>query len=85
MPLFHAAALYTFFHISVYRSVISILSIAEKPLSVDLVLECLENVNFEATFLPPSIIEDASHSEDSMCKLSRLEMIIFGGGAYGTA
>ncbi|KAI1364341.1 hypothetical protein F5Y08DRAFT_217449 [Xylaria arbuscula] len=80
MPLFHAAALYTFFHVSVYRNVTSILSIAEKPLSVELILECQENVNFEATFLPPSVLEDASHSEDSMSKLSRLEMIIFGGG-----
>ncbi|KAI0913540.1 hypothetical protein F4823DRAFT_622138 [Ustulina deusta] len=80
MPLFHAAALFTFFHGSVYRGITSILGIAEKPLSVDLVVECLENVNFQAIFLPPSILEDASHSEDSMSKLSRLDMVVFGGG-----
>ncbi|KAI0970741.1 hypothetical protein F4678DRAFT_461874 [Xylaria arbuscula] len=80
MPLFHAAALYTFFHSSVYRSITSILGIAERPLSADLVLECLENVEFEATFLPPSVLEDISHSEESMSKLSTLELIVFGGG-----
>ncbi len=84
MPLFHAAALFTFFHGSVYRGITSILGIAEKPLSVDLVVECLENVNFQAIFLPPSILEDASHSEDSMSKLSRLDMVVFGGGMCGT-
>ncbi|KAI1279702.1 hypothetical protein F5Y07DRAFT_396750 [Xylaria sp. FL0933] len=80
MPLFHAAALYTFFHASVYRSITTILSIAERPLSADLVLECLANVKFQAAFLPPSVLEDISHSEESMSKLSRLNMICFGGG-----
>ncbi|KAI0799951.1 hypothetical protein GGR55DRAFT_692576 [Xylaria sp. FL0064] len=79
MPLFHAAALYTFFHASVYRSITTSLSIAERPLSADLVLECLANVEFQAAFLPPSVLEDISHSEESMSKLSRLDMICFGG------
>ncbi|RWA04794.1 hypothetical protein EKO27_g10315 [Xylaria grammica] len=80
MPLFHAAALYTFFYLSVYRSGTTVLASAERPLSADLVIECLENVDFQATFLPPSILEDISHSEDFMLKLSRLDMVFFGGG-----
>ncbi|KAI0407921.1 hypothetical protein F4802DRAFT_605343 [Xylaria palmicola] len=80
MPLFHAAALYSFFYHSVYRNTITILGIGEKPLSADLVFECLENVNFEGAFLPPSILEEISHSEESMSKLSKLEIVIFGGG-----
>ncbi|TGJ88071.1 hypothetical protein E0Z10_g689 [Xylaria hypoxylon] len=80
MPLFHAAAMYSFFYFSVYRSVITILPTTEKPLSADLLIECLENVDFQATFLPPSILEDISQSEDSMVKLSKLDMIVFGGG-----
>ncbi|KAI0431346.1 hypothetical protein F5Y09DRAFT_340753 [Xylaria sp. FL1042] len=80
MPLFHAAALYTFFHASVYRSITSILSIAERPLSADLVLECIENVDFQAAFLPPSVLEEISHSEESMSKLRWLNRIYFGGG-----
>ncbi|KAI0532943.1 hypothetical protein GGR58DRAFT_517325 [Xylaria digitata] len=80
MPLFHAAALHSFFYFSVYRSITTVLTIPEKPLSADLVIECLENVDFEATFLPPSILEDISHSEEFVHKLSRLDMVFFGGG-----
>ncbi|KAF2971406.1 hypothetical protein GQX73_g2137 [Xylaria multiplex] len=64
----------------VNESITTVLTIPEKPLSADLVIDCLENVDFEAIFLPPSILEDISHSEESMRKLSRLDMVFFGGG-----
>jgi hypothetical protein len=80
MPLFHAAAVYTFFYTSVYRDMITVLGIGERALSADLVLECLENVAFDGAFLLPSILEDISQSEESMTIFSKLKMIIVGGG-----
>ncbi|KAI0449288.1 hypothetical protein F5B21DRAFT_51707 [Xylaria acuta] len=80
MPLFHAAALYTFFYCSVYRTITTVLAISEKPLSVDLVIECIENVDLQGIFLPPSVLEDMSHSEDSMSRLRKLNLVFFGGG-----
>ncbi|KAI3327811.1 acetyl-CoA synthetase-like protein [Xylariaceae sp. AK1471] len=80
MPLFHAAALYTFFYASIYRNMVTILGISEKALSADLVIEYFENVHFDGIFLPPSILEDISQSRESMSILSKLCMIIFGGG-----
>jgi len=80
MPLFHAAAVYTFFYTSVYRDMITVLGIGERALSADLVLECLENVAFDGAFLPPSVLEDLSEGDESMAVLSQLKMIIVGGG-----
>jgi hypothetical protein len=61
---------------------VTILTISEKALSADLVIECLENVHFDGVFLPPSILEDISQSKKSMSMLSKLGMVIFGGGMY---
>ncbi|KAI1152952.1 hypothetical protein F4825DRAFT_417250 [Nemania diffusa] len=80
MPLFHAAALYNFFYGSIYRNITTILGIGEKPLTADIIIECLDNVNYDGILLPPSILEDASHSEEYMSKLSRLGMVVVGGG-----
>ncbi|KAI0435602.1 hypothetical protein F4803DRAFT_557821 [Xylaria telfairii] len=80
MPLFHAAALYTFFYCSVYRSITTVLAIREKPLSPELVIECMENVDLQGIFLPPSVLEDISHSDEYMSKLRKLNVVFFGGG-----
>ncbi|KAI1128465.1 hypothetical protein F5Y10DRAFT_240434 [Nemania abortiva] len=80
MPLFHAAALYNFIYGSIYRDITTILGIGEKPLTADLVMECLDNVNYDGIVLPPSVAEDLSHCEEYMCKLSKLGMVIVGGG-----
>ncbi|KAI0200561.1 hypothetical protein F4808DRAFT_460671 [Astrocystis sublimbata] len=80
MPLFHAASHYTFFYISVYRNLTTVLTIHEKPLSADLALACIENVDFQAILLPPSVLEDITHSEESISKLKKLKLIVFGGG-----
>ncbi|KAI8634247.1 acetyl-CoA synthetase-like protein [Xylariaceae sp. FL1651] len=80
MPLFHAAALFTFFNCSVYWGLSTVLGIGERALSSDLVIECLENVDIQGAILPPSILEDISQSKRSMAVLSKLSGVIFGGG-----
>ncbi|KAI1815677.1 hypothetical protein GGS20DRAFT_316260 [Poronia punctata] len=81
MPLFHAAAIYTFFYTSVYRDMVTVLSIGEKTLTADLVVECRKNVHFDGAFLPPSILEDVSQSQELIDIFSQLKMIIIGGGS----
>ncbi|KAJ2988047.1 hypothetical protein NUW58_g4184 [Xylaria curta] len=83
IPLFHTAALCSFFFGSVYRGHSTILPIGERPLTADLAIECLEILNFDAMFLPPSILEDISYSEYQMSKLSTLKMVVFGSGVLG--
>ncbi|KAJ8125535.1 hypothetical protein O1611_g8104 [Lasiodiplodia mahajangana] len=79
MPLFHAAALYNFVYGSLFRDITTILGCGEKPLTADLVIECLDNVNYDGILLPPSVVEDLSHNDEYVSKLSKLGMVIVGG------
>ena len=42
--------------------------------------ELLDNVNVDACFLAPSVLEDISQSETSLEKLRKLKYVEFGGG-----
>lgn len=78
MPLFHAAGLYTFI-ISLYWDTPVVFGV-ERPLSSDLVVECLKNLDVEAAFLPPVILEDMSQEANYMSQLKKLKFTLFGGG-----
>ncbi|KAI0102376.1 hypothetical protein GGR51DRAFT_527142 [Nemania sp. FL0031] len=80
MPLFHAAALYNFLYGSIFRDITTILGCGDKPLTADLVIECLDSVKYDGILLPPSVVEDLSHNEEYVSKLSKLGMVIVGGG-----
>lgn len=80
MPLFHAAGLYLSTILAVYLKSPVALGIADRPLSSDLVQECLQHCDAESTFLPPAILEDMSHSQDFIESLARLKYVAFGGG-----
>ncbi|KAJ0123869.1 nonribosomal peptide synthetase [Diaporthe amygdali] len=56
------------------------LGIAERPLSSDLVVECLEKLDVQSTLLPPALIEDLSQSEEGLKSLTKLNVVAFGGG-----
>ncbi|KAI0177636.1 nonribosomal peptide synthetase [Pestalotiopsis sp. NC0098] len=79
MPMFHAAGLYSFINISIYRASPIFFSV-DRPLSSDLVVETLQKVDAEATFLPPAILEDMSQDETCVKALAKLNFIVFGGG-----
>ncbi|RYC63917.1 hypothetical protein CHU98_g2299 [Xylaria longipes] len=80
MPLFHAAALYTFIFLSIYFATPTCFAIPDTALSADFVVECLMNMNAESAILPPSLLEDISQSEEGMAVLKKLNMVAFGGG-----
>lgn len=80
MPLFHAAGLYMAVGMTLFYDVPIALSIPEKPLSSDLVLECLANLDTDALILPPILLEEMSQSKESMRALSKMNVVAFGGG-----
>lgn len=56
------------------------LGIAERPLSADLVVQCLENVEVESALLPPVLLAEISHDLEQIKQLAKLRMVVFGGG-----
>ncbi|KJZ72782.1 hypothetical protein HIM_07857 [Hirsutella minnesotensis 3608] len=81
MPMFHAAAVYVLTTMTIFYGLPVAMGLPEKPLSSDLVLECLTNAQADAALLPPSILEELSQSEEGVNALKNLNFVSFGGGA----
>ncbi|KAI9170598.1 Non-canonical non-ribosomal peptide synthetase FUB8 [Paramyrothecium foliicola] len=80
MPLFHAAGLLLAITSTIlYKSPVA-LGIADRPLSSDLVVECLKHSGCDGAFLPPRIVEELSWSEDGIDALAKLNVVAFAGG-----
>lgn len=80
MPLFHAAGLICAVCMSMFWDTPVCLGPAERPLSSDLVTECLDALDVQSALLPPSIIEDMSQTDEGLAALTGLEVLAFGGG-----
>ncbi|KAI2465615.1 hypothetical protein F4781DRAFT_408665 [Annulohypoxylon bovei var. microspora] len=78
-PLFHAGGLYLFFTRAIYWGNPVALGVADRPLSADLAVECLKNVDVEGILLAPMVLEEMSQSAHYIQALSKLKMVIFGG------
>ncbi|EQK99859.1 Male sterility, NAD-binding protein [Ophiocordyceps sinensis CO18] len=81
MPMFHAAAVYVSLTMAVFYGQAIALGIPERPLNSELVIQCLAKSGADAALLPPSILEELSHSEEGIEMLRRLNFVSFGGGA----
>ncbi|KAJ4413894.1 putative NRPS-like protein biosynthetic cluster [Gnomoniopsis sp. IMI 355080] len=79
MPLFHSGALYGFIFFAIYWDTPIALGIPDMMLSWELAMDCLDNLNVEATVLPPSILEEMCQSERCMETLKDLKIVAFGG------
>lgn len=80
MPLFHAAGAVVALAMGFYWDTPLVLGIADRPLTGDLVVECLAHSDADSAFLPPAIIEDMSQSEEGTKTLASLTAVCFGGG-----
>lgn len=80
VPLFHAAGLYVTVIMTLFWDCPIALSIPERPLSSDLVLECLDFLDADGIILPPIILEEISQSKESMDIISQMNVVAFGGG-----
>jgi acyl-CoA synthetase (AMP-forming)/AMP-acid ligase II len=82
MPLFHAAGILMMTILGVYYDVKLALSVPERPLTSDLMMQCLEHSGADAAMMPPAIIEDLSTTEQGLRVLEGLKFLAFGGGKY---
>ncbi|KAL4894587.1 hypothetical protein BDV59DRAFT_200924 [Aspergillus ambiguus] len=76
-PFFHLMGLISFV-MSIFHKV-PVLIGPDKPLSVDHLVELIEKTSPTAAFLPPSALEDMSHSERALKSLRTLRSVFFGG------
>ena len=51
-----------------------------RPVSTDMIDECLDNVEVNGCFLAPSVLEEISQLESSLEKLRKVQFVEFGGG-----
>ena len=54
----------------------------ERPLSSDLVIECLANLDADGVALPPVLLEEMSQSEEKMGALARMNVVAYAGGEF---
>lgn len=80
MPLYHAAALYIAFLMVHYWDVPASLGIADRPLSADMAIESMKYAEVDSAVLPPAILEELSHTQESTDILKRMSYVAFGGG-----
>lgn len=84
VPLFHAAGFYLFINMVLHYDR-SVAFGVDRPISSDLMMQSLENLNVDSTVLPPSILEDMSHDEAAIKTLKKLKTVGFGGGMSTSA
>lgn len=80
MPLFHMAGIIGVIINAFYQSCPIVLGPTDRPMTSDLVVECLEKADVESAMLPPAIIEDLGQSEKGIQALTRLNSVAYGGG-----
>ena len=83
MPMFHAAGVYATIA-GIFTKTTTVMSLPNKPLGVDSVLESLEGSEAQGVVLPPSIVEGLAATEKGVEALLKLQFLKFGGGKlYG--
>ncbi|KAI0169406.1 hypothetical protein GGR52DRAFT_555036 [Hypoxylon sp. FL1284] len=80
-PLFHAGGIYLFLARVVYWSNPVAFGIVDRLLSPDLVVDCLNNVDVGGILVAPATLEQMSSSDHYIEAMSKLNMVIFGGGS----
>ncbi|PWY68472.1 acetyl-CoA synthetase-like protein [Aspergillus heteromorphus CBS 117.55] len=76
-PYFHLMGLVSFFE-SIFHNIPFVAS-PEKLLSVGFLIDLIRHTKPTATILPPSILEDMSHSEEGLACLGSMKFVCYGG------
>lgn len=80
MPLFHMAGIIGVILNAFYQECPVVLGPTDRPMTSDLVVECLGKADVDSAMLPPAIIEDMSQSEAGVRALAKLTSCAYGGG-----
>lgn len=78
MPLFHTAGIYTAIFGIYYES--PVVLPPDRLVNAELIRECLRYSDTDSILLPPSIIEELSHSKQDISALKGLRSVAFAGG-----
>ncbi|KAF3065896.1 Carboxylic acid reductase [Daldinia childiae] len=77
---FPRGGIYLFIYCVLYFDIPIALGISDRPLSIDLVVECIDNLDVEGVMLPPAMLEEMSQNDEWIRPLMKLKIVIFGGG-----
>lgn len=80
MPLFHMAGIIGVIINAFYQNCPVVLAPTERPMTSDLVIECLDKADVESAMLAPAIVEDMGQSEQGIRALAKLTSVAYGGG-----
>lgn len=80
LPPFHVAGILGALVIPLYYHQTILWPPTSRPVSLDMVDDVLDNVEIDACFLAPSVLEDLSQSEKSLEKLRKIKFVEYGGG-----
>lgn len=80
MPLFHAAGMFISLVLMYYWDQVIALAPSDRPVSMDLVLDCIRHCGCQSVLLPPALLEDISQSPETIEPLTKLDHVVFGGG-----
>lgn len=83
MPMFHGAGVHASIS-GIFTETTTVMSLPNKPLGVDSVLECLEGSGAQGVVLPPFIVEGLAASEKGVEALLKLQFLKFAGGKLCT-
>ncbi|KAI0159691.1 hypothetical protein GGR57DRAFT_458362 [Xylariaceae sp. FL1272] len=84
VPFFHAGGIYLFMSRAIYWGNPMSFGMANRPLSPDLVVDCLKHLDVKAALIPPVILEYMSLNPAAVQALLPLKMVAFGGGELAT-
>ena len=79
MPLFHAAGIFLLATFPVYYGVVPVMPPPDRPMSADLADSMHLHGKLDATFVPPSLLEDISQTPSYLKNLKNIKAF-FGGG-----
>ena len=84
VPLFHIAGLYVAtFYSTFYQAEQSLsLGIGTRPITADLMNQCLKHSGADAVFMPPSIVDDMALVPEYIETLKGLKYVAWGGGMF---
>ncbi len=77
LPLFHIGGLGIAMGMTIWAGLSIVLPIPSRPLSAELVIDCLCYSGADAALLVPSIIEELSHSQEAVSQLKKLNYLGF--------
>lgn len=80
MPLFHAAGMILLLKLTLAFGATFALTIPDRPLSSDLVLQSLKHAGAQGTILPHVILEELSTKSESLAELAKVKYMGFGEG-----